>query len=126
MVTLNINITGEGKESSSASNSNSFSQDVMPNPVDQAQEGSSRNAIPTPETALNKASDFSMAPNPVDFESSISANNDYVPSPEIGSQVAILNADSSAPNPMEIEAVIDKKAPTKPRARATKRKSGSK
>lgn len=129
MVTFNINIEGEGKETSSKSISRMDTniQQNVPSPMALDSAEAIETSAPSPKTS-DQGADTELAhssvPHPQDFDISASAINEEVPDPMLD-QANLSSGNDDIPMPDD----TDVKAPastTKRKPRATKRKTGGK
>lgn len=128
MVTLNINIEGDGKSMSNAVSTNSLIQQDMPSPTSQTSFEGVESVVPSPESfdkSFASGQTLETVPHPEDSGISTSANMDQVPSPIMDSAEQI-NADTGIPTPMDTENSGTKPPPAKRKPRATKSKTSRK
>lgn len=126
MVTLNINIGGDGKDisSSALTTANAQSQQILPTPFSAEKSGEQ---IPSPEQAeitTDSSKSIYSVPHPMDFEASISSHYEPLPTPDFG-QAESAQLDSNIPTPMDFEAIdtASSSSKPKPKPRATRGKT---
>ena len=128
MVTLNINIEGDGKNTSLPVSTKSLAQQDLPSPTsfDSAEEVGS--VLPTPESFdQSSESGLSLAsvPHPEDSGIAFSTISTQSPAPDMDS-AELITVDTGIPQPSDSENSGTAKPAAKRKPRATKTKTSGK